>query len=125
MQNLFNNIVSQNEFISFAVLCLIIPLMVFSCSASSEFKPEKMDTPLKQKIQQLEKGNTNEIIQFTGKTNTPITAEIKAKLQSVGITTESAIEDIFTASGNVESIKKASLLDFIVFMEIAKKLDIK
>jgi hypothetical protein len=84
-----------------------------------------MDTPLQQRIRQLEKEDPNAIIQFAGKTNQSINEDMIAKLKSTGITTESIIEDIFTASGNAESIKKVSLLDFIVFLEIAKKLDIK
>lgn len=124
MQNLLNNIVSLNEFISFAALFLIIPLMILGCSASSECLSEKMDAPLQQRIHQLEKEDPDAILQFTGKTNTPINDEMKTKFKSIGITTESIIGDLFTASGNVESIKKASLLDFVVYMEIAKKLDI-
>ena len=124
MQNLFNNIFSSNEFFSFAVVFLIVPLMIFGCSSSSEFKAEKMDSPLQQKIRQLEKESPDAAIQFTGKTNAPITDEMKTKLQSTGLKTESIIGDIFTASGTVESIKKASMLDFVVYMEIAKNLEI-
>ncbi len=124
MQNILNNIVSLNEFISFVALFLIIPLMILGCSASSEYKSEKMDAPLLQRIHQLEKEDPNAVLQFAGKTNTPINDEMKKEIKSIGITTESIIGDIFTASGNVESIKKASLLDFVVYLEIAKKLDI-
>jgi len=83
-----------------------------------------MDAPLLQRIHQLEKEDPNAVLQFAGKTNTPINDEMKKEIKSIGITTESIIGDIFTASGNVESIKKASLLDFVVYLEIAKKLDI-
>ncbi len=124
MQNLLNNTIALLEMIAIPVLFVSIPLMILACSSSSEYMPEKMDTPLQQKIRQLEKEDPNAIILITGKTSTPITEEIITRIKSTGITTESIIQDIFTASGNVESIKKITLLDFIVFLEIAKKLDI-
>ena len=106
------------------ILSIGIPILIVSCS-SSEYIPEKMDTPLQQKIHQLEKENPNEIIQFTGKTSIPISDEIKTKLQSTGIVTESIMQDIFTASGNIESIKKLTLLEFVTYLELAKKLYLK
>ena len=124
MQNLLNNTIALLEMIAIPVLFVSIPLMILACSSSSEYMPEKMDTPLQQKIRQLEKEDPNAIILITGKTSTPITEEMITRIKSTGITTESIIQDIFTASGNVESIKQITLLDFIVFLEIAKKLDI-
>ncbi len=124
MQNLLNNTIALLEMIAIPVLFVSIPLMILACSSSSEYMPEKMDTPLQQKIRQLEKEDPNAIILITGKTSTPITEEIITRIKSTGITTESIIQDIFTASGNAESIKKITLLDFIVFLEIAKKSDI-
>lgn len=110
---------------SLSMPLMAVAILIASCSSSAEYIPEKMDTPLQQRIRQLEKEDPNAIIQFAGKTNQSINEEIIAELKLTGITTESIIEDIFTASGNVESIKKVSLLDFIVFLEIAKELDIK
>lgn len=104
---------------------LAATVILAGCSSSAEYIPEKMDTPLQQRIRQLEKDDPNAIIQFAGKTNQSINEKMIAELKQTGITTESIVEDIFTASGNAESIKKVSLLDFIVFLEIAKKLDIK
>ena len=125
MKNIFE--ISKNCLLILALgtLFFCLPVMNISCSSSSEYIPEKMDTPLQQRIRQLEKEDPNAIFQFAGKTNRSINEVMIAKLKSTGITTESIIEDIFTASGNAESIKKVSLLDFIVFLEIAKKLDIK
>lgn len=124
MQNFLNNTIALCELIAVTVLFVSIPLMILGCSSSSEYIPEKMDTPLQQRIRQLEKEDPNAIIQITGKTSTPINEEMKTRIKSTGITTESIIQDIFTASGNVESIKKVTLLDFVVYLEIAKKLDI-
>jgi hypothetical protein len=124
VQNLLNNTIAILELITVTVLFVSIPLMILGCSSSSEYIPEKMDTPLQQRIHQLEKEAPNKIIQITGKTSTPINEEMKTRINSTGITTESIIQDIFTASGNVESIKKVTLLDFVIYLEIAKKLDI-
>lgn len=114
----------QDFFRILVIILFGIPILIVSCS-SSEFIPEKMDTPLQQKIRQLEKENPNEIVQFTGKTTIPISDEIKNQLQSTGITTESIVQDIFTASGNVESIKKLTLVDIVTYLELVKKLDLK
>lgn len=124
MQNLLNNTIAILDLIAVTVLFVSIPLMILGCSSSSEYIPEKMDTPLQQRIHQLEKENSNTIIQITGKTSTPINEEMKTRINSTGIITESIIQDIFTASGNVESVKQVTLIDFVVYLEIAKKLDI-
>jgi hypothetical protein len=101
-----------------------IAMIGMSCS-SSEYIPGKMDTALQQKIRETEKENEDEIIKFAGKTSKEINDEMKTKLESTGIKTESIIKDIFTASGNAESIKKVTLLDFVINLEIAKKLELK
>jgi hypothetical protein len=102
-----------------------ITIMSISCASSAEYIPEKLETPLHQRILYLEKEEPNVLIQFAGKSNTSINDEMKKKLESAGLLIETIIRDIFTASGNAESIKKTTLLDFVVFLEIAKKLDIK
>lgn len=109
--------------LSFLLLSGIIIIGV-TCS-STEYIPGKMDTALQQKIRDTEKENGDDIIKFAGKTNKEINDEMKTKLESAGIKTESIIKDIFTASGNAESIKKVTLLDFVVNLEIAKNLDLK
>ena len=102
-----------------------ITIMSIGCASSAEYIPEKLETPLHQRILHLEKEEPNSLVQFAGKTNSVISDEMKKKLESAGLSVETIIRDIFTASGNAESIKKTTLLDFVVFLEIAKKLDIK
>lgn len=101
-----------------------ITIMNIGCS-SADYIPEKMESSLHQRIIYLEKEDPNAIVQFAGKSDKNINDEMKKKLESTGATVESIIQDIFTASGKAESIKKISLLDFIVYLEIAKNLDIK
>lgn len=105
-------------------LLIGITIMNIGCS-STDYIPEKMESSLHQRIIYLEKEDPNAIVQFAGKSDKNINDEMKKKLESTGAAVESIIQDIFTASGKVESIKKTSLLDFIVYLEIAKNLDIK
>jgi len=109
----------------FALLLFCGILIIGISCSSSEYVSEKMDIALQQKIRDMEKNNGDEIIRFNGKTDREINDELKGKLESTGIKTESIIKDIFTASGNKESIKKLTLLDFIVYLEIAKELELK
>lgn len=99
-------------------------IMNISCS-SADYIPEKMESSLHQRIIYLEKEDPNTIVQFAGKSDKNINDEMKKKIESSGATVESIVQDIFTASGKVESIKKTSLLEFIVYLEIAKNLDLK
>ncbi len=99
-------------------------LLNFSCS-SSKYISEKLETALQQEIRKFEKDNSLAAIQFKGKTNSSINEEMKSKLLETGISIESVIGDIFTASGSVESIKKTTLPEFVVFLESAKQMDLK
>jgi hypothetical protein len=90
-----------------------------------EYIPEKLDTALRQKISKMDGSSSNNVIQIIGKTSTEINEEMKSKLEQAGISIESIIGNIFTASANPKSIKKATLLNFVVFIELTKTMDIK
>jgi predicted PurR-regulated permease PerM len=105
-------------------LLIGISIMNISCS-STDYILEKMESSLHQRIIYIEKENPDAIVQFAGKSDKIINDEMKKQLESTGATVESIIQDIFTASGKAESIKKTSLLEFIVYLEIAKNLDLK
>lgn len=113
----------------FIILTILISfggvLLLNGCAASAEYNSSKMDTSLNQKITSLEKEDSDTIINFTGKTRGSINDQMKSELEGTGINIETAVGDIFTANGDVESVKKVSLLDFVVYLELAKKLDIK
>lgn len=100
-------------------------IFLSACSSSAEYSSAKMDTSLNQKILSLEKEYPTILIQFTGKTNEVINDQMKKELHGTGINIETVVSDIFTANGTVSSIKKTSLLDFVVYLELVKKLDIK
>ncbi len=117
-----------NQLIIFLSAILVLggaSIFLTACAASAEYAPEKMDSPLNQKIRSLDNENSETSIQFTGKTNGVINEQMKKELQDTGIIIETVAGDIFTASGTTSSIKKVSLLDFVVYLELVKKLDIK
>lgn len=95
------------------------------CSSMTEYIPEKIDSPLHQRILFLEKEEPEALIQFMGKTSSVLNDKMKSGLESTGITIETIVRDVFTASGNIKSIKKSTLLDFVVFLEMAQKLELK
>lgn len=109
---------------TFASLAGVLILLT-ACASSAKYNSSKMDTSLNQKILSLEKEDPNIIVQFTGKTNVVINDQIKKELQETGINIETVVGDIFTANGTVSSIKKTSLLDYVVYLELVKNLDIK
>ena len=107
-----------------ALLSLGITILFASCASSAEYDPSKMDSPLNERITYLEKENPDTVIQFTGKTNSGIDDQMKIELEQTGISVETIANDIFTANGNAESIKKASALPFVVSLELVKRLEI-
>ncbi|GIK23024.1 MAG: hypothetical protein PHY57_03450 [Ignavibacterium sp.] len=122
MKNFSNSFLVWSMF-SFAMVATSL-LFNISCS-SSKYIPEKLETALQQEIRKYEKDNSHISIQFKGKTISSINEDMKSKLKEAGISIESVIGDIFTASGSVESIKKTTLLEFVVFLESAKQMDLK
>ena len=107
-------------------LATLTGILIFltACSSSAKYDSTKMDTSLNQKILSLDKEDSDITIQFTGKTNAVINDQMKKELQETGINIETVVSDIFTANGTVSSIKKTSLLDYVVYLELVKNLDI-
>ena len=107
-------------------LATLTGILIFltACSSSAKYNSTKMDTSLNQKILSLDKEDSDITIQFTGKTNAVINDQMKKELQETGINIETVVSDIFTANGTVSSIKKTSLLDYVVYLELVKNLDI-
>lgn len=125
MLNTLNFFHHYFEFVPLTIIVFIIPLVLTSCSSSGEYIPEKMDTSLNQRISSLEKNNPKESIQFLGKTSDVISEDIKTELESTGIVIESTVQNIFTAKGRAADIKKLTMFDFVIFLELTQKLDIK
>ncbi len=107
------------------LMVTLFTMSIINCSGSNDYSPEKMDTALQQKITNLENTDPDAPVQFLGKCSTAVDAEMEAKLRSTGISVESIVKDIFTATGTVEGVKKVSALDFVVSLELARRLEIK
>jgi hypothetical protein len=84
-----------------------------------------MDTPLRQKVELLEKENPDSLIQFFGKCADNIDQDMEKKLKEAGIVPESIVQNIFTASAAAKNIKQASLLEFVTSLELARQMDLK
>lgn len=106
------------------ILIAVFSVLNLRCS-SAEYIPEKLESSLHQQIRNYESDHSPTAIHFIGKINSDINENMKSQLEVTGITVESVIGDIFTASGSAESIKKTTLIDFVVFLELAKKMDMK
>lgn len=91
---------------------------MMSCS-NTQYVFEKMDTPLIQKINELEELNSNKLISFLGKTNKIIDEEMKLELADTGILIETLAGDIFTAKGNRLQISELSRKDCIEKLELS------
>jgi hypothetical protein len=110
-------------------IILIISVLSFmsftGCSSSNDYKPEKMDTALRQKLDSLEKENSDISVNLLGKCNTAINSDIENELMSTGITLQSTAGDIFTARGDYKSIKKVSALDIVTSLELERRMELK
>lgn len=93
-------------------------LLLMSCS-STNYIFEKMDSPLIQKINELEKDNSHIVISFLGKTNKTIDDVMKAELVKTGIVIETITGDIFTAKGDRLQIAELSQKACIEKLELS------
>lgn len=115
------------QFIRAAMLLAFLTIssvLCISCS-SADYIPEKLESSLHQRIKSVETEDPTADIQFAGKTENDINDKMLNKLKLTGISVESTVKNVFTASGNAASIKRTTLLDFVIYLEIAKKLDLK
>ncbi len=106
-------------------ICLGGTFLLNECSASAGYNSAKVDTELNQKITKLEKEDPDSVIQFTGKTKGIITDQMRTELEKTGINVETVTGDIFTANGKIDGIKKVTLLEFVIYLELVKKLELK
>lgn len=117
--------ISILSMIAFLSTILFFGLLITGCSSSAGYLPDKMDTPLKQKILMHEKNNIEESIRFNCRTSMPLTDNQKDQIKGAGIKVESTIGEFFTGSGKAGSIKELTLFDFVVYLELAQRLEIK
>lgn len=104
---------------------ILFSMNIINCSSSNSFKPEKMDAALQQKINSPDGDNSGESIKFMGKCSSRINSAMEERIRSAGVNVESIIDNIFTATGKAGDVKKVSLIEYIVSLELAKKMDLK
>ncbi len=104
------------------ILFSLISFALLSCSSSDKSDLAKLDSPLYDKISKSASGDQ---IQFIGKCSKKISDDLKAEIESTGVSVQTVIDTIFTASGVTESIKKLAAKDFIIILELSVERDLK
>jgi len=99
-------------------LILITGVIMSGCN-SSQYVYEKMDPAMIERINELEKEESNQIISFLGKTTTDIDEGVKLDLANTGIIVETVAGNIFTAKGNRKQIANLSMKKWIVKIELS------
>lgn len=88
-------------------------------SDGGEAVMSKLDTPLKQKLAEVEASDAAAQLRFLGKCAQPIDDAMREALSGAGITVNSVTGDIFTASGTAAQIKAAAKLDFVSQLQLS------
>jgi len=104
---------------------ILFSMNIINCSSSNSYKPEKMDAALQQKINSTDEENSDTPISFMGKCSSRINSAMEERIRSAGVNVESIVDKIFTATGKPGDVKKVSLIEYVVFLELAKKMDLK
>lgn len=92
-------------------------LLLIGCSTMNDDYQNKLDPSLRMELSDEDTKNSQENIQFLGKCKTDITDDMKAKLEKTGVSVESVIKDIFTASGTREQIVELAKLESVIHLE--------
>lgn len=99
---------------------LIFTLLLMMACSSTRFDPSgKLDLPLKKKLSEVEKSKSGELIQFLGKCDRPISGELRSALEESGVTIRSVVNEIFTASGNSEQIRRLAAYDQVIQLQLS------
>lgn len=104
---------------------ILFSMNIINCSSSNGYKPEKMDAALQQKINSPDGENSEAAISFMGKCSSRINSAMEERIRSTGVKVESIVDKIFTATGKAGDVKKVSLIEYVVSLELAKKMDLK
>lgn len=101
------------------MVLIVSVTLIFSCSSSQKLSSDKFDTPLRQKLVQAEESGSEEPVQVIGKCTKPVNREMRESLTTTGITVNSVIGDIFTASGSAKQIREAAKLKFVSQLQLS------
>ncbi|MCK6621109.1 MAG: hypothetical protein HUU32_11975 [Calditrichaceae bacterium] len=99
---------------------LLFVLMFFlACASSRSDKSEKLDAPLRLKVETAEKSASEEPIQVLGKCSQPISEEMRSQLEASGATIHTVTGDIFTATGTARQIRELARHDYVIQLALS------
>lgn len=99
-------------------LFVLLPiLLLIGCSTMNDDYQNKFDSSLRMELSDESLKDSEQTIQFLGKCNTEITDKMKTELKETGVSIESVIKDIFTATGTREQIIELAKLESVIRLE--------
>ncbi len=117
------------------VACFVLWLSCITVACAANENPldfsSHIDPSLKQKFdasalieleRMREKGMTSKQLKVIVRTKNAINPSQKKKVEGTGLTIDSVSGDIFTASGPYAALLKTAGFDFVVYIELSKKL---
>ncbi len=100
----------------FSIVLLII-FLIMGCGAMNDDYQSKLDPSLRIELSDESTKDSDEVIKFFGKCNTEISAEMRSQLEATGVSVQSVIKDIFTASGTRLQIIELAKLESVIRLE--------
>lgn len=102
------------------IACLLIFLLAAGCAHRSRPAPHsKWDAMLQMEIAKEHR----DPIRFSGMCSEPVTDQLKEEMEKSGIVVQSRVDNMFTAVGHAEQIKKLTRLEFVRRLEAAKPVN--
>lgn len=115
-----------------SVVLIIMSLFLLNCvsnkihDSSEEINMNKLEPKLKSRIKELiSKKKIEEELQILGKYDTISSEELTNKITEYGGKVETVTSTIFTARCSAKTISILSNKDFIQYLEISKKMNLK
>ncbi|GAB4369811.1 MAG: hypothetical protein Kow0042_11700 [Calditrichia bacterium] len=101
------------------VAILIFSVLFINCASTHRVENQKFDAPLKQKLAEIEKQESGEVVQVFVKCSRSIDEDMRSALEKTGVTVESVLGDVFTGSGSAKQIRRLSKLDFVTQINLS------
>lgn len=104
---------------------VFIAILTFSCTSSENSYIKKIDASLLKKIDGAEKENPEQEIQFLGKCIEPISEDVRKDIETLGVSVQSVVNNIFTASAKPSAIKLLAEKKYIETLEYSSIREMK
>ena len=101
------------------ILLMSMSILVACSSSSQKSIPQKFDTPLSQKIKEVEKSGSGESIKIFGECAESITTEMRSSIEGTGVEIDSVMGDIFTGAGTPANLRDLARLEFVTQIQLA------